>query len=107
MGKGVICLRVFFISALLAFHAGLAEAQYFGHNKVEYVDFEFRVLHTEHFDIYHYPREEAAARLHRESEKGAFEDAKTGRLTFNTSGRDGFGTGEARALRYICADAHS
>ena len=63
MGKGVICLRVLFISVLLALNAGLAEAQYFGRNKVEYVDFEFRVLQTEHFDIYHYPREEAAARI--------------------------------------------
>ena len=63
MGKGVICLRVLFISVLLALNAGLAEAQYFGRNKVEYVDFEFRVLQTEHFDIYHYPREEEAARI--------------------------------------------
>ena len=64
MGKGVICLRVLFtISVLLALNVGLAEAQYFGRNKVEYVDFEFRVLETEHFDVYHYAREEAAARI--------------------------------------------
>ena len=40
-----------------------ASAQYFGRNKVEYENFDFRVLPTEHFDIYYYPREERAARL--------------------------------------------
>lgn len=39
-----------------------AGAQYFGGNKVEYADFDFRVLPTEHFDIYFYPQEERAAR---------------------------------------------
>jgi Peptidase of plants and bacteria/Omp85 superfamily domain/WD40-like Beta Propeller Repeat len=38
-------------------------AQYFGRNKVEYVDFDFRILKTEHFDVYYYQREEAAARI--------------------------------------------
>jgi hypothetical protein len=40
-----------------------AEAQYFGKNKVEYADFDFRVIESAHFDIYYYPEEEAAARL--------------------------------------------
>ena len=39
------------------------DAQYFGRNKVEYVDFDFRILATEHFDVYYYPREERAARI--------------------------------------------
>lgn len=34
--------------------------QYFGKNRVQYEDFNFQVLHTEHFDIYHYPREKKA-----------------------------------------------
>ena len=38
-------------------------AQHFGRNKVEYVDFDFKVLETEHFAVYHYPSEEVAARL--------------------------------------------
>ncbi|MBY0492652.1 MAG: hypothetical protein K2Y23_00435 [Cyanobacteria bacterium] len=38
-------------------------AQYFGRNKVEYFDFDFRILATEHFDVYYYPREERAARI--------------------------------------------
>ena len=39
-----------------------SEAQYFGRNKVQYEDFDFQVLKTEHFDIYYYPEEQAAAR---------------------------------------------
>lgn len=37
-------------------------AQYFGRNKVQYDNFKFRVLSTEHFDIYFYPEEEEAVR---------------------------------------------
>ncbi|ODS52160.1 MAG: hypothetical protein ABS36_18620 [Acidobacteria bacterium SCN 69-37] len=40
-----------------------ASAQYFGQNKVQYDDFTFTVLETEHFDIYYYPIEADAARL--------------------------------------------
>ena len=32
----------------------------FGKNKVQYDDFDFKVLQTEHFDIHYYPEEEAA-----------------------------------------------
>jgi len=38
-------------------------AQHFGRNKVEYEDFEFRILATAHFDIYYYAQEERAARM--------------------------------------------
>ncbi len=38
-----------------------AEAQYFGRNKVQWERFEFAILQTTHFDIYHYPAERAAA----------------------------------------------
>ena len=38
-------------------------AQHFGRNKVEYEDFDFRILATEHFDIYYYSQEERAARM--------------------------------------------
>jgi hypothetical protein len=37
-----------------------AGAQYFGQNKVQYKDFDFRVMKTRRFDIYYYPEEEAA-----------------------------------------------
>jgi hypothetical protein len=38
-----------------------AEAQYFGQNRVQWEQFDFQVLQTEHFDIYHYPEAAAAA----------------------------------------------
>jgi Tol biopolymer transport system component len=36
-------------------------AQYFGRNKVQYESFDFKVLKTEHFDVYFYPDEREAA----------------------------------------------
>ena len=41
----------------------LASAQYFGQNKVQYENLDFKVLTTDHFDIYYYPEEEAAVQL--------------------------------------------
>ena len=39
-----------------------ANAQYFGQNKVRYQSFNFKILKTEHFDVYYYPVEEEAAK---------------------------------------------
>ena len=36
-------------------------AQYFGRNKVQYETFDFKVLKTEHFDVYFYPEMRSAA----------------------------------------------
>jgi len=40
---------------LLTIAPQTAEAQYFGRNRVQYEDFDFKVLKTEHFDIHYYP----------------------------------------------------
>lgn len=32
-----------------------AQFYYFGHNKVQYTEFDWQILRTEHFDIYYYP----------------------------------------------------
>ena len=40
-----------------------AQGGYFGRNKVQYRDFKFQVLKTDHFDIYYYPEEEDAAKM--------------------------------------------
>src|SRR5712691_1472201 len=40
-----------------------ASAQQFGRNKVEYINFDFKVLDTEHFAVYYYSSEETSARL--------------------------------------------
>jgi hypothetical protein len=39
-----------------------AAAQYFGQNKVQYRTFDFRILQTQHFDVYFYPEEATATR---------------------------------------------
>ncbi len=46
---------------LIALLSSEVSAQYFGANKVRYESFDFKVLATEHFDIYYYPKEERAA----------------------------------------------
>jgi Tol biopolymer transport system component len=40
-----------------------AQGGYFGQNKVQYEKFDFKVLKTEHFDVYYYAEEETAARM--------------------------------------------
>ena len=59
------CLPVVLLLSLVLFAPAQAAAQggYFGRNKVQYRDFKFQVLKTEHFDIHFYPEEEAAARM--------------------------------------------
>src|SRR5262245_11778656 len=43
--------------------AATAQDTYFGTNKVKYAKFDFRVMKTDHFDIYFYPAEEDAAAM--------------------------------------------
>jgi hypothetical protein len=38
-----------------------ARAQYFGQNKVQYRSFDFQIIRTEHFEVYYYGEERAAA----------------------------------------------
>lgn len=47
-------------AAALTAPAPLA-AQYFGQNKVQYRHFDFKIIQTEHFEVYYYPQERAAA----------------------------------------------
>ncbi|HSL24443.1 MAG TPA: BamA/TamA family outer membrane protein [Vicinamibacterales bacterium] len=51
------------VSLLASWGTREASAQYFGKNKVEYVDFDFKVFETDHFAVYHYSSEEAGARI--------------------------------------------
>jgi surface antigen Omp85-like protein/WD40 repeat protein len=46
---------------LLLFAPGLLSAQYFGRNKVQYSTFDFKIIQTEHFDVYYYERERVAS----------------------------------------------
>jgi Tol biopolymer transport system component len=59
--SGSVAVATIMAAGLAAglFPANLA-GQYFGRNKVQYEDFDFRVLTTDHFDIYYYPEAEDA-----------------------------------------------
>src|SRR5688572_32820204 len=52
-----IVVRVVVVLSILALLSPVAEAQYFGRNKVQWEEFDFKVLQTEHFDIYYYEQE--------------------------------------------------
>ncbi len=49
------------LGALSVCVAGPAAAQYFGRNAVQYENFQFKILKTQHFDVYFYDKEAAAA----------------------------------------------
>jgi WD40 repeat protein len=54
--------RLLFLLLLVSgLAAGSAQAQYFGQNKVQYKDFQWRVLKTEHFEVYYYESEKETA----------------------------------------------
>src|SRR5687768_3861752 len=65
-----IPLAVFPVLLFVLSIASPAQAQYFGRNKVQYKEFKFEVLKTDHFDIYFYEEErENAARVGRMAER--------------------------------------
>ncbi|MEX1183627.1 MAG: basic secretory protein-like protein [Gemmatimonadota bacterium] len=49
------------IAVLLLSHAVPVSAQYFGRQKVQYEDYDWQVLETDHFDIHFYPAEQVLA----------------------------------------------
>src|SRR6266705_1488615 len=49
------------VAALALFGAAPLAAQYFGKNKVQYQAFDFKIIQTEHFEVYYYPAERTAA----------------------------------------------
>ena len=59
----VLKLAAILLLVFLLPWTAFAQGGYFGRNKVQYRDFDFRVLKTDHFDIYYYPEEEAASRM--------------------------------------------
>ena len=54
-------IRVTLVLGALSLLAPRAPAQYFGRNAVQYENFHFKVLKTQHFDVYFYDKESAAA----------------------------------------------
>ncbi|MFC2165691.1 basic secretory protein-like protein [Acidobacteriota bacterium] len=60
-----IRFRAIIIGTILTFCLGaipsMLDAQYFGRNKVQYEKFDFKIMKTEHFDVYYYPEMRVAA----------------------------------------------
>ena len=82
---GVAVLATLVVTVLAALPAP-ASAQYFGRNKVQYDDFQFRVLETPHFEIHYYPVEgEAAEDMARMSERWYERYARTFQHEFDRS----------------------
>src|SRR2546425_8157890 len=62
--------RVTLLLAPLTLLASTAQSQYFGRNSVQYKSFQFKILKTQHFDVYYYDSEaEAAAQAGRMAER--------------------------------------
>ena len=53
--------RISLLLAALALFSRPATAQYFGRNSVQYETFNFKILRTQHFDVYFYDKEASAA----------------------------------------------
>jgi Tol biopolymer transport system component len=58
----VVGAFVFAVPVVALLLPAVAEAQYFGKNKVQYDDFEFNEFSTDHFRILYYPKEEQATK---------------------------------------------
>lgn len=53
----VVVVRFVVLASLVLLLVPVTQAQYFGRNKVQWESFDFKVLQTEHFDIYYYDQE--------------------------------------------------
>lgn len=77
--------QIIFSIFILTLIPYIAHSQYFGRNKVQYEDFDFQILHTRHFDIYHYPKEAKAVRdLGKLSERWYLRHSRLLNHTFKT-----------------------
>lgn len=62
MSRGVRSL-ILLLGTLITTPPAAAQVNYFGQNKIQYRDFEWRVLRGEHVDVYFYPEEDELARI--------------------------------------------
>ncbi|MEW5799358.1 MAG: hypothetical protein AB1728_10160 [Bacteroidota bacterium] len=69
--KAIISLFIF------SFQFLFAQFYYFGHNKVQYTEFDWQILRTEHFDIYYYPEMKELAQQGAFFAEEAFKDLES------------------------------
>jgi len=60
MRRSNITPTILLVLIALLWSAGSVQAQYFGRNKVQYDDFDFKTIETDNFEIYFYPEERVA-----------------------------------------------
>jgi hypothetical protein len=61
--KNILPFLLLLLFVIFANSPELMAQVYFGKNKVQYTDFDWQVLRTEHFRIYFYPEEEIVAKI--------------------------------------------
>jgi Tol biopolymer transport system component len=61
--KRILGVTLALLLSIVVAPPAFAQIGYFGQNKVQYRTFDFKVLKTDHFDIYYYPEEEPASRM--------------------------------------------
>jgi hypothetical protein len=66
---------ILFSVIYLSFHADMADA--FGKNKVQYKNFDWKIVKTENFDIYFYQGEDEIVRFAQQIVEDAYEDMRT------------------------------
>jgi len=76
--NGSETLRRVLLSMFLLFSIGFGQYYYFGKNKVQYKDFPFSRLTTNHFDIYFYPGGEPLAEFAKEVLEEAYSQLSEG-----------------------------
>ena len=65
-------LMALFVVLLLSAHAAVAQTQYFGQNKIQYENFDWRYIQSEHFDVYFYEGGYDIARFTAEEAESAY-----------------------------------
>ncbi|HEX3075179.1 MAG TPA: hypothetical protein VHP30_16305, partial [Ignavibacteriales bacterium] len=68
-----ICLLLFFLTAFSDLYS---QYYFFGRNKVQYQDFDWKVIKTEHFDIYYYSEFEEMAEIGANYAEEAYDELK-------------------------------
>jgi Tol biopolymer transport system component len=61
--KNRLILSILLLAIVISYSSDLQAQIYFGKNKVQYTNFNWQVLRTEHFRIYFYPEEEMVAKI--------------------------------------------
>ncbi len=83
-------MKSFFTFVLLIFicftNLTFSQFYFFGRNKVQYADFDWKVLKTKHFDIYYYNQTEEIAEIGGTYAEDVFNEL-TERLNFTVTGR--------------------